>query len=58
MHSNCSIFVNIHNFAPIDVGVFLVKMCKLHTFLHFGRTDVVAFIASIMLGSLSREFTL
>jgi len=58
MHNYCSIFVNIHNFAPIDVGVFLVKMCKIHTFFNFGRTDVVALIANILLGSLSREFSL
>ena len=42
MHNYCSIFVNIHNFALIDMGVYLVKMCKIHTFLHFGSIDVVA----------------
>ena len=25
----------MHNFASTDVGVFLVKMCKINHFLHF-----------------------
>ena len=41
----------MHNFTPTDVGVFLLKMCKMSTFfffffsiLHnFASTDIVAF---------------
>ena len=42
MHSYCSIFVNIHNFASTNMGVFLVKIYKIHTFLHFEKIDIVA----------------
>ena len=27
----------MHNFIPTDVGVFLLKMCKLSTFFHFAQ---------------------
>jgi len=29
MHGYCSIFVYMHNFVSIDVGVFLIQMCKI-----------------------------
>ena len=37
MHSYYSTFVYMHNFANIDVGVFLVKMCKINHFLYFAQ---------------------
>ena len=37
MHGYSSNYVFMHNFTPIDVGVFSVKMCKMKGFLHFAR---------------------
>ena len=45
MHGYCSIFVYMHNFASIDMSVFVVvKMCKINTFffLYFASTNAVA----------------
>ena len=32
----------MYNFTPTDVGIFLVKMCKISYFLYFARADVIA----------------
>ena len=35
MHDYCSNCAFMYNFTRTDVGVFLVKMCKMKSFLHF-----------------------
>ena len=42
MHGYCNTCAFMYNFTPIDVSVFLVKMCKISYFLYFARTDVIA----------------
>ena len=42
MHSYCSTCAFMYNFTPTDVGIFLVKMCKISYFLYFARADVIA----------------
>ena len=42
MHGYYSTYVFMHNFAPTDVGVFLVKMCISQPFFYFALTDASA----------------
>ena len=44
MHGYCSNYAFMHIFTPIDVGVFLVKMCKMKDFFAFCMTLVDALI--------------
>ena len=39
MHGHCSICIIMHNFTPTDVGVFLVKMCKMKEFLYYRKVS-------------------
>ena len=50
MHGYCSNYVFMHIFTPTNVGVFLVKMCKMNDFCilqDFAPTDVNALKAHI-----------
>ena len=37
MRNYCDNYAFMHIFTPNDVGVFLAKMCKFESFLHFAR---------------------
>ena len=37
MHGYCSNCAFLHKFTPTDVGVFLLKLCKMSTFFHFAQ---------------------
>ena len=37
MHGYCCTFTFMHNFTPIDMGVFWVKIYKMICFLYFGK---------------------
>ena len=40
MHNYYSSCAFMHNFTPNDVGVFLVKICKMSCFLYFARLSM------------------
>ena len=35
LHGYCSYHVYLHIFTPTNVGIFLLKMCKMGTFFYF-----------------------